>query len=149
MADSDTEGIEVAQVDTPDEPEDVDNTTGRSQLRLGLRSARPPVNSHRNRFEAEYNYVNIGPKRSRRYDGVTPRRVKRPRSAQIKEGSMSEFVHVIFTQLAKNNKYDQKSVNKGIRKHGELVLDALLKEFGQIHKHDTFILQMVKDLTPE
>ena len=58
-------------------------------------------------------------------------------------------MHGIFTQLAKNDKYDQKTVNKWIRKHGELALDALLKEFDQIHKHDTFISQMVKDLTPE
>ena len=61
---SDSEGIEVAQVDNPDESKDEIDTTGRNQLRPGLRSARPPVNNHQNRFEAEYNYANIEPKGS-------------------------------------------------------------------------------------
>ena len=94
---SDSEGIEVVQVDSPDEFEDEDNTTCRSQLRPGLSSARPPVNSHQNRFEAEYNYVNIGPKRKLKVQWCNSKKSKRPRSALIKEGNMSEFVHVIFT----------------------------------------------------
>ena len=49
--------------------------------------------------------------------------------------------------MAKNDKHTQMSVDKGVRRYGELALDALLSEFGQIHKYDTFIPQMVKDLT--
>ena len=60
---------------------------------------------------------------------------------------MGEFVHAIFAQIAKNDKCAQKTIDKGIQKHGELALNALLREFGQIHKHDTFIPQMSKNLT--
>ena len=97
----------------------------------------------------EHNYANVESKRKLKVQWGNSKKSKKPRSARIKKGSMNEFMHVIFTQLTKNDKYVQKTVYKGIRKHGELALDALLKEFGQIHKHDTFIPQMVNDLTSE
>ena len=54
-----------------------------------------------------------------------------------------------FVQIAKNNKYDQVSVNKGIMRHGDKALEALLSEFSQIHNHDTFSPQMASKLTAE
>ena len=54
-----------------------------------------------------------------------------------------------FVQIAKNNKYDQVSVNKGIRRHGDKALEALSSEFSQIHNHDTFSPQMASKLTAE
>ena len=55
----------------------------------------------------------------------------------------------MFTQIGNHDKYSQMSVSKGIKRHGDKALDALQSEFGQIHKHDTFIPQHANQLTFE
>ena len=59
------------------------------------------------------------------------------------------MVQVVFAPIVKKYKYAQIPVNKGVKMHGDKALEALLFEFGQIHRHDIFIPQMAKDLTVE
>ena len=43
----------------------------------------------------------------------------------------------VFAQITRKDKHAQSSVPKGRERHGEKALNALLSEFGQIHKHAT------------
>ena len=63
--------------------------------------------------------------------------------------NFTRIVGTMFTQIGNHDKYSQMSVSKGIKRHGDKALDALLSEFGQIHKHDTFIPQHANKLTFE
>ena len=63
--------------------------------------------------------------------------------------NLTKIVGTMFAQIANHDKYSQMSVSKGIKRHGDKALDALLSEFGQIHKHDTFIPQYANKLTFE
>jgi len=56
-------------------------------------------------------------------------------------------VSTVFAQITRKDKHAQTSVPKDIEKHGEKTLNALLAEFGQIHKHDTFTPQFANELT--
>ena len=55
----------------------------------------------------------------------------------------------VFAQITRKDKHSQTSVPKGIERHGEKALHALLAEFEQIHKHDTFTPQFANKLTAE
>ena len=149
IADGIIDDAAVAQDELGEENDDETSVEERNERRLGLRRIRQPVNSHRNRFEREYNYLNIGSKGSKQSKWYNVKKHGRLRSARKCRGDLANAMHVIFTHIAKNDKYAHISVDKGIRRHGELALNVLLAEFGQIHKHDTFIPQMVRDLTYE
>ena len=56
---------------------------------------------------------------------------------------------IIMLQLGKSDKHAQVNVNEGVKRHGDKALVSLLKEFGQIHKYDTFDPQMMSSLTYE
>ena len=105
-----------------DELEEENNNEGsveeRSKGRPGLRRIRKPVNSHRNRFEREYNYLNAEVNGNRQSKWHNAKKHGRPRSARKCKGSLADAMHVIFTQIAKNDKYAQVSVDKGVRRHG-------------------------------
>lgn len=51
---------------------------------------------------------------------------------------MGKVMEVILAQVLVNNKHVHVLVSEGIRRLGNEALHALLAEFGQIHKHDTF-----------
>ena len=51
---------------------------------------------------------------------------------------MNQVMGVILVQVSKSDKHAHVSVNGDIRRHGDETLHALLAEFGQIHKYDTF-----------
>ena len=59
--------------------------------------------------------------------------------------SMNTLMGVIMVHLEKDNKHAYVSVNKGIKMHDEKAVEALLSEFGQIHKYDTFDPQRIGD----
>ena len=62
---------------------------------------------------------------------------------------MSKFMNIIMLQITKDDKYAQVLVKEGLKKHGDKALEALLKEFGKLHKYDTFDPQYMDKLTPE
>ena len=49
------------------------------------------------------------------------------------------MVGVVMTQMSKADKYAQVSVKEGIRRHGQKAIDAMIKEFTQLHKQNTFV----------
>ena len=51
---------------------------------------------------------------------------------------LNQVMGIILAQTTRKDKHAHVSVNEGIRRHGDEALHALLSEFGQIHKHDTF-----------
>ena len=79
------------------------------------------------------------------------RRIKSSNNTTVKceKNNMSKFMDIIMLQVTKDDKHAQVSVPEGIRRHGDKALDALLKEFGQVHKYDTFDPQHMHKLTPE
>ena len=121
----------------------------RSTTRPGLRRLRNPVNSHNNRFEREFNYASVKSRSGNKPKWHNAKKVGRSRSGPEKQvkgskcarGELSQAMNVIFAQIAKNDRHAQVSVNKGIRRHGDKALEALLSEFSQIHNHDTFSLK--------
>ena len=64
------------------------------------------------------------------------------------KNDMSKFMDIIMLQLSNDDKHTQASIKEGIKRHGEEALVTLLKEFGQLHKHDTFDPQISINLTP-
>ena len=138
----------------------------RSGTRSGLRNIRNPPGSHRNRYEREFSYQTTGSVTS----GVQERPVKTrsgryhnrwinnkkgkyrapPETGKTKrktQNELSMFMDVIMTQLSKGDKHAQVSIKEGLKRHGDRALDALLKDLGQLHKHDTFDPQDIIGLT--
>ena len=56
---------------------------------------------------------------------------------------------VIMLQLSKEDKHAQVSIKEGIKRHGDRAMEALLKEFGQLHKYNTFDPQRANQLTQD
>ena len=51
-----------------------------------------------------------------------------------------------MAHVAKDSKHAHVSMNKGVKRHGEKAVEALLSEFGQIHNYDTFDPQRIENL---
>ena len=62
---------------------------------------------------------------------------------------MSKFMDIIMLQLGKDDNHAQVLVKECLRRHGDKVLTALLKEFGHLHKYDTFDPQIMDNLSFE
>ena len=146
------ESIDESVVDQP-------GPITRSRTRSGLRNIKNPPGSHRNRYEREFSYQTTGSVASRSNDEIAKARSGRFRNRWVnnkkgktkrkKRNEMSMFVDVIMTQLSKGDKHAQVSIKEGLKRHGDRDLDALLKEFGQLYKHNTFDPQDISILTPE
>ena len=59
---------------------------------------------------------------------------------------MNKLMDVIMAHLANYSKHAHVSVNKGVKIHSGKVVEALLSEFDQIHKYDTFDPQHIDEL---
>ena len=136
----------------------------RNRTWYGLRSIKNPPRNHRNIYEREFNYLTTSSgtknetRKSRRdpqQKWVNNKKKKRratTKSAEPKYGvknNIRNFMDIIMTQVSNDDTHAQISVKEGLKRHGDRALQALLKEFGQIHKYNTFDQQHVKDLTPE
>ena len=60
---------------------------------------------------------------------------------------MRKVVSIIMSQIAKDSKYAQVSVKEGIKRFGELAINAVLSEFRQLHEQNIFDPKHGKDLT--
>ena len=122
----------------------------RSGVRSGLRRLRKPANSHRNMYRREFSGTSVELRSVKRTKWYNAKKKGQPyKSDKGLKNQLTHVVGTIFSQIAKHDKYAQMSVSKGMKRHGEKALEALLSEFGQIHGHDTFLPQMVDTLTPK
>ena len=62
---------------------------------------------------------------------------------------MNQVMIIILSKVSKSDKHAHVNVNEGIRRHEDEALRALLSEFGQIHKHDTFEALNIDNLSRE
>ena len=119
------------EVEECDEDEAVDSQTigdadeapdlmERSTTRPSLRRLRNLVNSHRNRFEREFNYASVKSRSGNKPKWLNAKKVGRSRSGPEKQvkgskcarGELSQAMNVIFAQIAKHDKHAQVLVNK-------------------------------------
>ena len=119
--------------------------------RQGLRRSKRPVNSHRNMYEREFSHANIksGSERKPAWYNKKKRKLVKIRSDRWTQNRFTKIVGTVFAQITRKDKHAHTSVPKDIERHGEKALNALLDEFGQIHKHDTFTPQFANELMAE
>ena len=67
------------------------------------------------------------------------------KKCELKNG-MNKLMCLIMAHMTKDDKHAHVSMNKGIKRHGDRAVEALLYEFGQIHKYDTFDPQVMEDI---
>ena len=99
----------------------------RSGARSGLRRLRKPANSHRNMYESEFSGANVelrSVKRAKWHNAKKKGRLDK--GDKWLENQLTHVVGTIFVQIAKHDKYAQVSVPKGIKRHDEKALEALL-----------------------
>ena len=128
----------VEEADEADLQEESDEATiappvirDRSRGRSGLRRLRKPINSHRNTYEKEFCGVHVGLRsvdRSKWHNAK--KKGKLYKGDKWLKNQLTHVVGTIFAQIAKHDKYAQVSVPKGIKRHGDKALEALLSEFG-------------------
>ena len=59
------------------------------------------------------------------------------------------LVGVMTSQVTKESKHAQVSVKEGIKRYGEKVVEALIKELSQLDEKRTFTPQLVSTMTKE
>ena len=63
---------------------------------------------------------------------------KKSKGSERTKDELNQVMGIIMAQVSGIDKHAHVSVNEGVKRHGSEALHALLSEFGQIHKHDTF-----------
>lgn len=81
--------------------------------------------------------------------GNTKKGKKKSLVMQSKD-TFRKIVGVLMSQMTKEDKYAQVSVEEGVRQHGEQAIEAVLAEFTQLNDHDIFYIpKHNRDLTAD
>ena len=84
--------------------------------------------------------VKIDKSRSAKYNKwVNPKKHINKAKTKIKaKDAFRKVMGIMLSQLSNTDKQAQVSVSAGLKSHGDKALNALLSEFVQIERHDTF-----------
>ena len=95
-------------------------------LRSALREARLGRDSHRNRYEREFQYMQASVKEIRKELGE-----KKQTKLNVSD-DFSNIVNVTMIQIAKDNEYEQILYKKGKRNYGSTAVKMVLQEWAQL-----------------